>query len=99
MTEFVRALISEITSDPEAVSELAAALEPYAPAVQEDRWMDTREAAAYLGFGSPGPLKKLTAARTVPFHQDTPGGKCWFLRSELDRWRRGGDVRSLRRVA
>jgi excisionase family DNA binding protein len=54
-----------------------------------DRWMTTREAADYLGLTA-NALHKLTAARQVPFSQDAPGGKCWFLRSELDDWRRGG---------
>ena len=77
--------------DDEALVQLAARLAPYlpqpAPAV-EDRWMDAGEAAAYLGL-SRNALHKLTAARTVPFEQDAPGGKCWFKRSELDAWRRG----------
>jgi excisionase family DNA binding protein len=54
-----------------------------------DRWLTTKDAAAYLGL-SVNALHKLTAARQVPFAQDTTGGKCWFLRSELDAWRRGG---------
>jgi hypothetical protein len=56
----------------------------------EDRWMDTKAAAAYLGYTSVSPLQKLTAMRRVPFSQDVAGGKCWFLRSELDSWRRDG---------
>jgi hypothetical protein len=56
----------------------------------EDRWMDAREAAIYLGFDSVAPLHKLTAAKAVPFSQDVAGGKCWFKRSELDRWREEG---------
>lgn len=55
---------------------------------EEDRWMGTSEAAAYLGM-SANALHKLTAARAVPFEQEMVGGKCWFLRSELDTWRRG----------
>jgi hypothetical protein len=54
-----------------------------------DRWLDTREAATYLGL-TPNALHKLTAARQIPFAQDVPGGKCWFLRSELSAWRRAG---------
>jgi hypothetical protein len=30
-----------------------------------------------------------TAKRAVPFAQDARGGGDWFLRSELDAWRRG----------
>jgi excisionase family DNA binding protein len=55
----------------------------------DDRWLDTRGAAEYLGL-TPNALHKLTAAREIPFSQDAPGGKCWFLRSELDAWRREG---------
>ena len=54
----------------------------------DDRWFTTKEAATYLGM-TPNALHKLTAAREVPFSQDAAGGKCWFLRSELDAWRRG----------
>ena len=38
---------------------------------------------------TPNALHKLTGPGAIPFAQDTPGGKCWFLRSELDAWRRG----------
>lgn len=55
----------------------------------DDRWLGARDAAAYLGL-TVNALHKLTAARLIPFSQDAPGGKCWFLRSELDGWRRDG---------
>jgi predicted DNA-binding transcriptional regulator AlpA len=55
----------------------------------EDRWVRTRDAAAHLGL-SVNALYKLTAARAIPFEQDVAGGRLWFLRSELDQWRRGG---------
>ena len=54
---------------------------------EEDRWMDAREAARYLGFKTVEPIRKLTAAREIPFSQDSPRGKCWFQRSQLDAWR------------
>jgi hypothetical protein len=59
-----------------------------APSVGQDadRWMDSCGAAEYLGM-SRAALHKHTAARTIPMHQDSPGGKCWFLKSELDAWR------------
>ena len=63
-------------------------LELDAGQADEDRWMGTGDAAAYLGL-SANALHKLTAARAVPFEQEVVGGKCWFLRSELDAWRRG----------
>lgn len=90
-TAIAQTLIAEITADDGALAQLAAALMPFAK-LPEDGWMDSKAAAAYLGFGSTSPLKKLTAARAIPFEQDARGGKCWFKRSELDRWRAGGCV-------
>jgi hypothetical protein len=29
------------------------------------------------------------AARAIHFEQDTPGGKAWFKRADIDAWRRG----------
>lgn len=64
-----------------------------------DGWMETKEAAAYLGMPL-STLHRLTAARDVPFEQDGPGCKCYFKRSELDEWRRRGQpARGLRSVA
>jgi excisionase family DNA binding protein len=83
-----QALLAELDDD--GLAELALKLAPYLPQpgpAEADRWMTTREAAEYLGM-SVNALHKLTAARKIPFEQDTPGGKCWFLKSELDRWRR-----------
>jgi excisionase family DNA binding protein len=91
MNPVARALIQEISQDPEALAELAGLLAPHLPSddgANEDRWLSTKDAAAYLGL-TPNALRKLTASRTVPFEQEVSGGKCWFLRSELDRWRRG----------
>jgi len=89
MTPLARALLAEL--DGEALRELAELLRPLLTLEQadDDRWMGTRDAAAYLGL-TPNALHKLTAAREIPFSQDTAGGKCWFLRSELDAWRRAG---------
>ena len=54
-----------------------------------DRWMTTAEAADYLGMTA-NALHKLTAARALPFAQDGPGCRCYFKRSDLDRWRDSG---------
>lgn len=43
-----------------------------------------------------GTLYKLTSARTIPFHQDGPGCKLWFQRSELDEWRQNSGARRTR---
>jgi len=53
----------------------------------EDRWFDSAEAADYLRLPL-SQLRKLSAADLIPAHQDTPGGRLYFLRSELDEWRR-----------
>ena len=91
-----RAILAELADDAEALGELAAALAPYLPqpaAGDEDRWLSTREAALYLGL-SVNALHRLTAAREIPFEQDAPGSKCWFLKSELMAWRRAGGAQA-----
>jgi excisionase family DNA binding protein len=55
----------------------------------EDGWMASAEAAKYLAVPI-STLRKLTAAGSIPFAQDVAGGRCYFKRSELDRWRREG---------
>lgn len=50
-----------------------------------DGWMDSADAARYIGR-SISSLHKLTAARRIPFSQDGPGAKCFFRRSDLDDW-------------
>ncbi len=88
-------LLSEIDKDPGALDVVAERLAPLVAArlsqtqpATTDRWLDTRQAAEYLGL-TYNALRKYTAERTVPFEQDTPGGKCWFKCSDLDAWRRG----------
>jgi hypothetical protein len=91
MSTVARALLHEISEDPEALAELAGLLTSHLPSKSDagdDRWLSTKDAAAYLGL-TPNALHKLTAARAVPFEQEASGGKCWFLRSALDQWRRG----------
>ena len=53
----------------------------------DDPWMTSQEAASYLGL-SLDALHRLTAARRIPFTQDTPAGRLYFKRAELDSWRR-----------
>jgi excisionase family DNA binding protein len=87
-----RTLVDEL--DDEALDALAERLAPrlaskLTPATTTaDGWLDTKQAAIYVGLSSHA-LHKLTAAREIPFEQDGPGCKCWFRRSELDAWRRG----------
>jgi excisionase family DNA binding protein len=53
---------------------------------EADGWMTSAEAAEYLAVPI-STLRKWTAAGTVPFSQDVEGGRCYFKRDELDRWR------------
>ena len=90
MNDLSEALIAQL--DEAALAELAARLAPFLPdpvQTDGDGWLCTRDAAKYLGI-SLNALHKLTAARAIPFEQEAPGAKCWFRRSELDAWRRGG---------
>jgi excisionase family DNA binding protein len=79
--------------DDDALEILAAKLAPKlaqrlpAPPA-DDGWIDTKQAARYLGITTSS-LWKLTAARAIPFAQDRPGAKCWFRKPDLDRWRVG----------
>jgi hypothetical protein len=57
------------------------------PDRQENRWLDSAEAADHLCIPL-SQLRKLSAAGLIPAYQDTPGGRLYFLRSELDEWRR-----------
>jgi hypothetical protein len=86
------ALPAIIVGDEGALRRLAELLAPYLPApatpTEPDRWLSTREAAEYAGT-SPNALHKAMAAREVHFEQDTPGGKAWFKRADIDAWRRG----------
>jgi excisionase family DNA binding protein len=89
MSPLAQALLAELT--PDDLAELAARLAPYLPATEQaqpDRWLTTKQAAEHLGLTT-NALHRMTAARTVPFEQDAPGGKCWFKRSDLDAWRCG----------
>jgi hypothetical protein len=72
---------------------LAPLLEARLAHRREDEWFDARGAADYLGLSLPALHRQTTReARSkpggVPAHQDVPGGKLWFLKSELDDWRR-----------
>jgi len=60
----------------------------------EEGWLDSKGAASYLGI-TVNALHKPTAARAIPFEQEGPGCKCWFKRSDLDRWRQAGSVRAV----
>ena len=64
-----------------------------------DEWLDSREAAEYLGMHR-DTLRRLAAARAIPAEQDGRGCKLHFRRPALDEWRRaGGAARGLSAVA
>lgn len=90
MSDLGSALIAQLDED--ALAELATRLAPFLrrpDSADDGGWLCTREAAEYLGITA-NALHKLTAARAIPFEQEGPNAKCWFRRSELDAWRRGG---------
>ncbi len=72
----------------ELVAEVRAELEAGQEKPQHGHWLDTEQAANYLGV-HPVTLRKLAANGRVPFEQDKPGAKLWFEASRLDSWRRG----------
>jgi hypothetical protein len=86
------ALAAVIAGDDDGLRRLAELLAPYLPApetpAESDRWLNTREAAAYAGTTRHA-LHKAMAAREVHFEQDVPGGRAWFKRADIDAWRRG----------
>ncbi len=93
--ELATLVIDAMHGDTRLAAELAAVLGPHLQQQPAVGWMDSRKAADYLGL-TVAALHRYTAARTIPFSQDTSGGKCWFNRAELDDWRRGGGARPLR---
>jgi excisionase family DNA binding protein len=59
------------------------------PADPQESWLDSQEAAAYLGMHR-DTLRRLAAARVLPAEQDGRGCKLHFRRAALDEWRRRG---------
>jgi excisionase family DNA binding protein len=75
----------------DAIAErIAAKLAPRA--AQDDEWLDSSEAARYLGVHR-DTLRRLVAQGRVNCEQDAPGCKLYFRRSDLDRWRACGGSR------
>jgi excisionase family DNA binding protein len=89
-----RAILDALRTDEVALDELRVliAIESSSPP-ESDSWMTARDAAAYLGYASLHPLYKLTSENAIPFVQDGEGCRLFFKRSELDHWRRTGEVR------
>lgn len=99
--ELATLVIDAVRDDARLATELAAVLRPHLQPQEQPAaagWMDSRKAAAYLGLTLPA-LHRHTAARSIPFEQDRPGGKCWFSPAALDDWRRRNGTGSVRRRA
>jgi excisionase family DNA binding protein len=53
---------------------------------QRDDWLDSRQAAEYLGLHR-DTLRRLAAARAIPSEHDGRGCRLFFRRTVLDEWR------------
>ena len=73
----------------DCVAEAVMARLGAAPTEEPAAWLDTREAADYLGVHR-DTVRRLAAERAIPSEQEGPGCKLYFLRSDLDGWRRNG---------
>jgi excisionase family DNA binding protein len=76
----------EIRLSDEQLAALARQVAEHMTTPEPDRWLDTREAAAYLGVHL-DTLRRLAAERRIPSYQDAPNCKLHFKRSELDAYR------------
>lgn len=98
----LHAILVKVENDERVARRMAEALGPYLPQIQQaakaNGWLDFDGAVAYLRMKR-GTLYKHTSARMVPFHQDAPGCKLWFLRTELDDWRLSGGASGYQRQA
>jgi excisionase family DNA binding protein len=81
--------ILTVTLSPAQLAELADLVAERLREPQQERWLATNEAAAYLGC-HPVTLRKLATERRIVFQQDGPGCKLYFSTRDLDAHRRGG---------
>jgi excisionase family DNA binding protein len=70
------------------LEELAARVAAKLREPDADRWLSTKEAAAYIGVHEVT-LRRAAAEGKLPFAQGGRGCALRFLRSELDSWLRG----------
>ena len=85
-----RAVVDElITAIADRIADAVAVRIARAPGDVVPEWLDSRGAADYLGL-HPDTVRKLAAERAIPAVQDGPGCKLFFLRQDLDEWRRAG---------
>ena len=85
MTSLARALLEEL--GPDDLAELAERLKPFLDG--GGGWLDAKAAAAYAGCTVPA-LRYAMRRGEVEFEQAVDGGKVYFRRSALDRWRACG---------
>jgi hypothetical protein len=85
MSSLARALLEEL--GPEDLAALAEALKPYLTV--DDGWLGVKDAAIYAGCTVPA-LRHALRQGAVEFEQHVAGGKVYFRRSALDRWRACG---------
>lgn len=78
-----------ITAIAERIADAVAARIVHGPGDVAPEWLDSRGAAEYLGL-HPDTVRKLAAERAIPAEQDGPRCKLFFLRQDLDEWRRAG---------
>jgi len=77
-----------ITLSPAQLVELADLVAERLREPQQERWLGTNEAAAYLGC-HPVTLRKLAAEGRIPSMQTEVRGRRKFKVSDLDAWRGG----------
>jgi hypothetical protein len=70
--------------DADELRALAERLRPFMAA--DDGWLNAKDAARYAGCTVPA-LRHAARTGAVEFEQRVAGGKVWFRRSALDRWR------------
>jgi hypothetical protein len=68
---------------------IAEWLRPHLGDFDDDHWLGTAAAAAYLGLDTANALHKIAARGDIEFEQDGPGAKLWFRRRWLDAYRAG----------
>jgi hypothetical protein len=82
VSDLARALLEEIEADD--LAELAEKLRPFLTA--DDGWFGAKDAAEYAGCTVPA-LRYAMSRGEVEYEQQVAGGKVYFRRSALDRWR------------
>jgi hypothetical protein len=96
MTTLKGVILAALNGDEDTA--LSGLLELMAPAQEQDRLMDLKTAAAYLGL-SEDALDRRARAGIVPSKQEQPRAKRFFAKSELDNYMRGESAPTLRTAA